>query len=52
MNKKPITSLQSKDTLQDYYDRNNGRLPVNEIPNEIKKCKSFDLKTIKEKYHG
>ncbi len=39
--------LQSKDTLQTYYDKNNSRLPVDTIPNEVKECKSFDLKTIK-----
>jgi len=36
-----------KDTLQTYYDKNNGRLPVDPIPDEIKPCKSFDLKTIR-----
>jgi len=33
------------DTLQDYYDKHNSRLPVNPIPKEIKECK--DNKALK-----
>jgi len=35
------------DTLQTYYDKNNSRLPVDPIPNEVKECKSFDFNTMR-----
>ena len=38
-----------KDTLQIYYDKNNGRLPVDPIPEEKKKCGYFDFKTMRIK---
>lgn len=34
------------DTLQNYYDKHNGRLPTKPIPDEVKKCKSFNLETL------
>ena len=33
------------DTLQTYYDKNNGRLPTGPIPEEVKECK--DNKALK-----
>jgi len=46
------SGLKLNDTLEQTYKSNGNRLPVNPIPDEIKPYKSFDLKTIKEKYHG
>ena len=37
--------MESTDTLQEHYDKNNGRLPVNPIPDEAKECK--DNKALK-----
>jgi len=47
MNQQIVTAKKSRDSLEVYYEKNNGRLPVNPIPDEIKKYKSFDLKTIR-----
>ena len=35
-----------KDSLQTYYDKNNGRLPTEPIPKEIVKSVPFDMNDI------
>ena len=40
------SGLESKDTLEANYNKLGSRLPTEPIPDEVKECDSFDLKTI------